>query len=202
MEMRWFYPGPAPRETRDWFAGLEGPVDDQPARQDLYLNLSEGDGLSVKLRLDRIEVKQRQAGLGPVRLNQRSRGHGEHWRKWSFVLLDTAAALEALVGPGGSWIEVRKARQLRRYRLEGQALRPLEPLAYVEAGCDLELAQVWLGPQIWWSLAFEAFGPEPELDHEFGACELVMDPGPPIALAPEHSYGYPRWLRDNAMPQE
>ena len=197
MEVRWFYQGTVPAEVAEWFQSGTGRAEAQAPRVDYYLDLQEMDGLGIKLREGKVEVKRRQRQYGIRCFCEQAAGLVEHWRKWSFELSMGEGALSDSLRPASSWMAVRKERQLRKYRVEeDDHLVPVPAEAYPERGCSVELSSLCVEGQDWWSLCFEAFGDESSLRQtlllvveEVLACE-----GVPFPLDANASYGYPRWL--------
>ncbi len=193
VEMRWFYPGTIPANVLAWFAGND--KDDQvPARRvDHYLPLFDTDALGIKLREGRVEVKQRRRSFGEAHLHEQVSGQMEHWRKWSFALAPEQGAETE------SWTAVHKERWLRRYYpLDDGRLQVLPVSIYPERACDLEITNVRARGQAWWTLCFEAFGPEPALKALLVQVsgQILKSQPPPVPLTVEASYSYPRWLAE------
>jgi hypothetical protein len=195
-EVRWFLRGPVPPEVEAWFRRRGGRAEQEPPRADRYLFLPDTSGLNVKLREGRLEIKHRVGQPSVVRFHERVTGRVEQWRKWSFELAQTSSALRRAAFPASSWIMVQKERRLRTYRVEdgdrAVVTSAPEPPA---AGCELELTSVRALRELWWTLAFEAFGDESTrremlllvARHVFSADE------PPSLLA-GNSRGYAAWL--------
>jgi len=202
-EVRWFFQGAIPRDVDDWLHRRAGEVARQPPRVDHYLRLPGTDGLNVKTREGRIEIKQRVAPTNVVRFHQRVIGVVERWRKWSFELAEPGRARPRSLQPVSSWIAVRKERRLRTYRVrngEDVVARPAqEPPAQ---GCELELTEVHVADQAWWTLAFEAFGDEPTLaDGLLLVAQHVFSADEPPSLPVSDSHGYAAWLASLAQPE-
>ena len=209
VEVRWFYEGPIPPEVLAWFQrGGQGP-EEPSCRVDYYLRLADWDSLGIKLREGRLEVKQRCRQYGMVRLHERVAGRVEHWRKWSFALDRADGGLASLAVPASAWIEVRKERRLRTYRLGGDdadidpdRLRSaasevvaVRAGSLPDRGCDWELTAVRAGDEAWWSVCFEAFGGGPALRETLlVVARHVLDDGAPCGFDAGHSFGYPGWL--------
>ncbi len=197
MEVRWFYQGTVLVEVAKWFHSGTSQAEEQPFRVDYYLCLEESDGLGIKLREGRLEVKRRQRQHEIRRFCEQAAGVVEHWRKWSFELSMGEGELSDSLLPASSWMGVQKERQLRKYRVEGDdRLVPVPAEAYPERGCSVELSSLCVEGQDWWSLCFEAFGDESSLRQtlllvveEVLVCERM-----PFPLDAKASYGYPRWL--------
>jgi hypothetical protein len=197
MEVRWFYQGTVPVEVAEWFHSDTNQAEEQPSRVDYYLYLQEIDGLGIKLREGRMEVKRRQCQHGILRFHERAAGLVEHWRKWSFELSMSEGELPHSLVPISSWLGVQKERQLRKFRVTGDdRLVPVPAGEYPERGCSVELSSLRVEGQDWWSLCFEAFGDESSLRQTL---LLVMEhvlahEQVPFPLDAKASYGYPRWL--------
>ena len=196
VEVRWFYQGPIPPEVLAWFQrGGQGP-EEPSCRVDYYLRLADRDSLGIKLREGRLEVKQRCRQYGVVRFHERVVGRVEHWRKWSFALARADGGLAGLAVPAPAWVEVRKERRLRTYRLtgDGEVVAVRAEDCPVQ-GCDWELTAVRAGDEAWWSVCFEAFGGGPALRETLVlVARHVLDGGVPRGFDVGHSYGYAGWL--------
>lgn len=191
-EVRWFFEGPVPVSVRFWFGAVAG----QPAleqRTDRYVRPASPDGLGVKWREGKLEVKRLVEALGEERFHARVAGRVETWRKWSFPLADTTE----LPHPSEDWIEVEKHRRVRYFVAEsGRAIRPLETGERSRYACGLELGEVRVGESVWWSVCLEAFGPnEVDLPDRLRrvAAHVVGEAEPPDLL-PEAALSYPAWL--------
>ncbi len=204
LEVRWFFKGPVPPDVLSWFNGSEGQPAEPLPRVDHYLRISGGDSLGIKLREGRIEIKKRQRQLGAVRLQERVIGMVEHWRKWSFALSSEASDLGGMTVPASDWVGVRKERTLSRYRIIGdRKLIAMSAAEYPDQGCDLELTSVRVSGSEWWTLGFEAFGGEANLqEHLSLAAEQLLGETSPPPLPAQDSYGYPRWLQILAQREE
>jgi hypothetical protein len=193
MEVRWFYRGAVPQQLLDWFQQGRPSPQKQPARVDDYLQLTDGsDGLGIKLREGRLELKQRYFQRQAVRLHDQVVGVVELWRKWGFEVTEA----DQPAGPDPAWLGVKKERQLRKYQRTGATVTPVSVEAEVEQGCNLELVIISVDGQDWWSLCFEAFGPEASLQESLLlATRHAFASGSPPVLEAEASYSYPRWLQ-------
>ncbi len=199
-EVRWFLPGVVPARVWQWFDGPTQRPTAQPSRTDYYLRIADGDGLGIKLREGRIEVKQRQSQQGSVRFGERAVGRVEQWRKWSFPLTETEH-ITAVLGDGlSSWVGVYKERKVRTFQVTDDEVVDVSGTMFLAQGCAWEVAQVRLGKtaESWWSVGFEAFGPEAE---RMGLLRIVimycLDVEDAPLLALENSCSYPKWLQNN-----
>ncbi|HOT92809.1 MAG TPA: hypothetical protein PLJ78_08320 [Anaerolineae bacterium] len=198
VEVRWFYPGVIPQDVLAWYHYGERAPEGQPPRIDYYLRLAGQDDLNIKLREGRIEIKQRAKQYGVEQLHAHVSGLVEVWHKWSFGVSDTGSGLGDLTGPRPAWIAVRKARRLRRYLVTdgGEEVIAIAGSDIIAQGCNIELAEIKLGEEIGWSLAFETFGPEATLHATFTRVVQHVLRGDSVPfLDTEHSYGYARWLK-------
>ena len=190
-EVRWFLPGPVPPDVRAWFDDLGPLVEAASPRTDCYVQPT-GPGLNVKVREGRLEVKRRDAPGAVREWAAGVAGVVEHWRKWSFALDEAVRAMHSAY-----WQAVRKQRRLRAYRPDGAGgVAEVSDDAESEAGCEVELSEIQVDGQTWWSVCFEAFGPEDQLDRLLldTARHVFAQSMPPTVLVSDHSMGYPAWL--------
>jgi hypothetical protein len=196
VEVRWFYRGAIPDEVRYWLGISGSPAIQETTRIDTYFCLPEYDDLGIKLRQDRLEIKQRHRHLGELTFSECASGYVEAWRKWSFPLAIADQQPAALTLPTGAWLQVKKIRLLYRFGLgDDRRLLALPPDVVAGPGCEVEASNIWITGQQWWSLAFETFGPESSLEDSLLATaeNLLVHKEAPI-LAARASYGYPSWL--------
>lgn len=204
-ELRWFYPGTVPAAVKRWFeAEVLGPPLSPPAsREDLYLAADCPD-LGLKLREERLELKLRRRQLGAWQISEawvppsggRVTGEAEQWSKWSCDDSTEQPLLPEAALAQGPWIPVQKVRSQRKYRIKaGQTPLSVSVTAVIDQGCSLEVTALQLLGASWWSLAFEAFGPEAELSDTLRttvAWVFQSYDGP--ELQQQASYAYPAWL--------
>ncbi len=194
-EVRWFYRGALPSTLSTWFQqGPEKPVP-QPPREDYYLCLTDRDSLGIKLREGKIEVKQRYQDHGIFHFNQQVAGQVEQFRKWSYTLADETEADNQ--SPTGDWLGVEKERWQRAYAVTGSdRVRPIPLDVRVERGCEVEIGQVTIDDEQWWTLCLEAFGPEATLrDNLLATAQTLFGGDSTPTLRADHSYGYARLIR-------
>jgi hypothetical protein len=195
-EARWFFTGEIPETVLSWFVSDFPTLEEQSTRTDRYLLIGDTDGLGVKHREGRIEVKQRFGQPRPMVFAPRAAGVVELWRKWGFGLAEYAPDGEILERQD-AWVSVQKSRLTRNYRVESAdtlvaAPRSLSPVRE----CTVELTQVLVGDQAWWTIGFEAMGLERLLVETLTIAARHLLVGSDILdLGLENSYGYPRWLQ-------
>ncbi len=195
LEARWFCEGPVPEATRAWFERLDPELESE--REDVYL-LPAGAALNVKLRGGNVEVKRREADGRRVRFHERVAAQVEPWVKWSFLLAEPGGEREAGVASNRLWVRVEKRRYQRIFETEEQA-RLLGAEAAHRAEVRLELTEIRLEGQDWWSLCLEAIGDEGVLyDALDGMARHLFAQGEAPRLEAERSRGYAQWLRESA----
>jgi hypothetical protein len=123
----------------------------------------------------------------------RARGRLESWQKWSFPCGRPGQGGEELAG----WRPVNKRRRIGWFSLAGEPV--LAPAAGPgeEPGCTVELTEVVTGEEAWWSLGFEANGPDGLLRGGLEACAaLVFAQALPggVEVGVDHSRSYAEWL--------
>lgn len=185
-ELRWFEQGVIPTAFKDWFNEdcLGEQLGSGGERQDWYLrSAAPCEYLNVKLREGRLEVKWRRAQLGVWRFGPAWSGKIEHWVKW---LCEDASIDNFLPTQQGeaAWIGVKKARSQRRLQLREPA----------NQDCLLELTQLQIAGNDWWSLGFETVGEDTRIPMSLQALSSQVSEGFPGTLAPEQSFGYPHLL--------
>lgn len=85
---------------------------------------------------------------------------------------------------------------MRSYGLAGVTPKEVAKEVRGDAGCGLELVEISYGQSVWWSLAFEAFGPAREGSRilERTAKQFFSASAPPTKLTATRSFSYPAWL--------
>ena len=191
LEVRWIFPGQLETAVAEWFGRF--PAETQ-AREDTYLLDTWLRGLSVKVRGGvALEVKQYRGSPGLLELAGRACGRMESWRKWSFPV-------DPRPGDGGDlagWIPVRKRRRISRFSAASgpAAVQPLR--RGQEPWCAAELTEVGTPGHDWWTLGFEATGPEDQLRGALQATtELLFAQAMPgsVEPGPAASTSYTEWL--------
>jgi hypothetical protein len=182
-ELRWFFPQEPPRPVVAWFEAASEPP---RSRSDIYLVLPGTDALGVKIRggTTRFELKLRPAPPRPLTVAGDVSGQLEEWQRWSYSRPSFTRFLPRLGLPKERWVEVGKRRRLVTIPYRG------------EAGCRVELTALRVQGRRWWTVGFEAFGPDADrvpaleaaAERFFGALDL------PDGLGADCSCGYPGWL--------
>jgi hypothetical protein len=196
LEVRWIFPGRLETAVAGWFARFPA---ESESREDAYLLRPYLHGLSVKIRGGgALEVKVHRGSPGILDVAERAHGRMESWQKWSFPCGPLA--------PGGAdpagWRLVRKRRRIIRFSLaSGKNPVPVPvqvPGPGSEPGCAVELTEVVVAGETWWSLGFEATGPAEEFRSELeAAAALMFAQAPPggVEFGSDDSRSFAEWLR-------
>jgi hypothetical protein len=192
LEVRWIFPGQLDTEMAEWFAG---PTSATETREDAYLLAPHLDGLSVKIRADSaLEVKVFGGSPGILDLPGRARGRMQHWQKWSFPFRPLSLNGRA---PDG-WKRVRKQRRIGQFSLTGGRITARAAGPADDARCAVELTEVRVHDQDWWSLGLEATGRAELLRAGLEATAAFVFthalPGG-VELRTDDSASYAEWLR-------
>jgi hypothetical protein len=189
LEVRWIIPGRMPAAVAIWFARFPAETE---SREDIYLLRPRLRGSSVKIRAGRaLEVKVYCGSPGVLDLPGRALGRMESWQKWSWPC--------GQLGHGGNvpvgWMPVRKGRRVSRFPLAvGQ---PRGAAAAEGPGVAVELTEIRGRGREWWSLGFEATGPEDLLRRQLEVTSAQVFAEPVVgnlAFGPDNSCSYADWL--------
>ena len=198
LEVRWILPGQPGAAVAGWFARYEATVE---SREDTYLVDPPLPGLSVKLRNGRaLEVKAYRGSPGILEVAGCTRGRLECWDKWSFPYDPHEPLSQDGRAPHG-WRPVRKL--IRRFTLAGGQGAARVPGLGQEAACDVELTEVHVCGQAWWTLGFEATGAAGLLRGELEtAAALVFAQAVPrgVHLGTDDSQSHAQWLPTTGYP--
>jgi hypothetical protein len=196
-EVRWFYKNKIPMEVVNWFCGSRL-CKEEEARTDHYLVLTGSNGVGVKVRGGRkLEIKARTRPPEPFSLaTGASVGRQDAWVKWSLEDSEAAARLAAIGSGSSEWIPVAKKRWLRKFRLDAAGnVEETDADAMLDHGCRIELSEVTVRGEPWWTMAFESLG-EGSLTmslEPFALHFLKLLPHG-LVLSERTSMAYPEWL--------
>jgi hypothetical protein len=191
-ELRWLYPGTIPSEIEEWFGQNCSPQ----KREDWYLYTPGNDYLGIKLRQERLEVKWRKAELSVLRFGELVEGKAEKWGKWICSDSRGESFQPATVSGNSIWINIQKIRRLQKYQiLPDSSIQAVADDKNVDNSCSVEITQLLIQEQTWWSLAFEAVGEDTQIleNLRLTASYLFSNYQEPKLIA-ANSYGYPHWL--------
>jgi hypothetical protein len=141
-------------------------------------------------------VKAYGGSPGLFEVAERARGRLESWQKWSFPHGPPGYGSGNPAGYGSGnpagWQPVHKKRSISWFSQTGARVPGQEP------GCAVELTEVRVRGEPWWTLGFEATGPTVELGSELDAAAAAVfaDPLPVgVELGLGDSQSYAQWLR-------
>lgn len=194
-ELRWFYPGKLPNAICAWFSSEEvgNSLEPPEEREDIYLAIAlDCDYMGIKLRQGRLEIKWRKAELGIVSIAPRVNGKLESWNKWTCEDSTENFQPQSVINKS-HWVKVSKVRQQRKYQvLEQNLVQEVSLFATIDRGCNVELTQLNIGGDNWWSIALEAFGDTNDNLHF--VANKVFQHYNAFSLEPKNSFAYPSWL--------
>lgn len=191
LEVRWIHRGDLPEAMLTWL----GPFRDQvEEREDRYLIEPSTSELGVKIKGGvQLDLKALRGSPGELVLPGGVRGRLELWEKWSFPL-----RADAIPAPGTStWLALEKVRHRRSFRVVGAGIEE-RPISEAELpGCTLELTEVTVDDERWWTLGLEAWGDPEELARTLRTTAEALlvgavPHGVPLGIAESTSYA--RWL--------
>ena len=199
LEVRWIFPGRLDAAVSGWFRRFPAWVE---SREDTYLLSPEPRGLSVKIRGGRaLEAKAYRGSPGSLDVAGRARGRMESWRKWT-----TALDPSSREGRDPScWRPVGKTRRVAQFSLAGGRIVSGAPQGGHEPRCHLELTEIRMQDQDWWSLGFEATGPahllRTVLEATAGPVFTHALPGD-LQPGPRECRSYAQWLGQRPDPAD
>ena len=192
LEVRWIVPGQLDMAVAEWFGGFPSETE---LREDAYILAPDLDGLSVKVRAGQaLELKAFHGSPGILDFRGRARGRMQYWQKWSVPFRPPSRS----GGDRDDWKRVRKRRRTSRFSVARDRISdPADDLAGAP-WCAVELTEIRLQDQDWWSLGLEATGPAHLLRAGLltAAALVFTQPLPAGAeLRMEDSMSYAEWLR-------
>jgi hypothetical protein len=182
--------------VKDWFCGSKL-CKEEKSRTDHYLVFPGSNSVGLKVRDGRkLQVKARVREPEPFSLPGGAvSGRLDSWVKWSHDDGDVADRIAGLRFGNPLWVSVIKDRWLRRFQLDDGQLNEVEADSRPDRGCKIELTRVAPPNALWWSLAFESFGPTllPADVARTAAHFLELLPQG-LILTERDSMSYPEWL--------
>jgi hypothetical protein len=191
LEVRWIFPGQLDAAVSGWFGRFPAGTE---SREDTYLLDPPLRGLSVKVRGGRaLEVKVYRGSPAILKVPGRACGRLESWQRWSFPF----SPLSPGSGDTPGWRPVRKRRRISRFSAASRTIAATAAELGHQPRCEVELTEVRVSGQDWWTLGFEATGPADLLRGEIeAAAALVFAQAIPggVEPGPDESRSYAEWL--------
>lgn len=193
-EVRWFYHEPRPESILNWFCTNKSLSPEDP-RMDHYLVFPGSESVGIKIREGKFEAKALRGASEIVQYPYNISGRSECWIKWSYEKEAVKTWVQAILSESHGWVDVTKVRWLRKFSLDHPELLEVSDDERPKEGCNVELTQLTIAGEEWWSFAFEAFG-EPGQVREYlqKVAEHFFSIHPPILFQAINSCPYPVWL--------
>jgi len=198
-EIRWFRRGEVHPEIRDWFNKSKY-KQRSGTRTDTYLVYPTAETVRVKFRENRFEIKTFVRTLDQLNIGDHIRGTTEMWEKWSMAGDSVAGLFEDISGDRATWIDVKKTRTMKVFSTEGEEIVETDASGqsgYPGDGCYVEITEIEVGGEPFWTIGLEAFNREKELEDSllrtasyfFESAEITLN------LLEGESFSYPLFLR-------
>lgn len=198
-EIRWFVAGALTPEVHDWFC--QGQTLEPEERTDRYLVFPGCESVGVKIRdggatgKDPFEIKALKGTAETLQLPNSISGRTDCWVKWSNSMPSNQAWLEALRAEPAGWVAVAKKRWVRKFAISGDVATEVPSEQRPAEGCNVELTELEVGRERWWSFAFEAFGAAEHVrDNLRVATAQFLSTSPPVSFSVANSCSYAVWL--------
>lgn len=189
LEVRWIHRGVIPDAMATWLGPFHDEIEE---REDRYLVEPSVPELGVKIKGGiQLDLKALRGSPGELLMPAGIRGRLERWEKWTFPLREGAIP----PADAAAWLALEKVRHRRSFRVLGERVEE-RPVSEAELpGCTLELTEVTVDGERWWTLGLEACGEPNGLEHALRstAAALLLGP-PPEGIRLVSSTSYARWL--------
>ena len=198
-ELRWYWRSAAPQALVEWFRSDERhpcpPGGGTNRRVDRYRPDTRQDELAIKVRGEKsgLEVKGRVERVGSLG-DDPFVGEVELWTKWT--LEDVALEASALVDVTQlRWVRTLDTTASVPVEIELDAREGSVDGTYPTRGCQIELTQVHVLDEEWWSFGFESFGRVNDVVESLRRGAEVMAHRSPPALTGGRLMSSPAWLK-------
>ncbi|MGA9237784.1 hypothetical protein [Robiginitalea sp.] len=188
-EIRWFYEQPMEHLTA-FFGQLPEGAATFEERTDTYLIPVLEQGVGVKIRTNRIEVKSRKGNPVPTEIAPGLKGYRETWVKYGFVLQADQATHFNPVETPDAWLQVHKERRATLVEVSRGNCK-FHPIGTNLSNCvQLEYTRVGIQNRFWYTFGLEWLAETPvEIPASFFYGIL-----PPESLQRQESMSYPSFL--------
>ena len=96
-------------------------------------------------------------------------------------------------------IKIIKRRLSRKFKLSSDnKCKYVKWIDFSESGFSIELTEIRLGQEQWWSVGFETLGNKPTLK-SFQTKVRELTNTIPLKLQLENSFGYPKWILTSSI---
>ena len=194
VEIRWFFQGHMPDK-------LYSIIDNSniqskwESRSDYYLLIEKCDNVGIKLRNSRLELKWLKISNNFNLPQFDVDGKIEHWIRWEWN--DTKSFNEVLqfihLNKDNPWIKIDKSRLQKKFKIQDDSITELQSES-VYFDFAIEITQLKIFEQYWWSVAFDSFLKE---RHEYFFTQLIkryVNREIHPLLKSSLSCGYPKWI--------
>lgn len=189
LETRWFISSSLPDNVYQWFCNhCPGKMFNQAeTRTDYYLLTKNNYLMSLKLRQQKLELKSHQNKLKTISLitekpqNNPWQGNIERWIKWTGEKPLSSSLQQEIITPSSCspWLAVAKKRWQKRYQ-----------------EVEIEMSQVTVKNQIWWSFALEMEeSSERSVQQFYQVLEETYQTTNGLIFYQDQSYAYPSFLQ-------
>ncbi|MBL3657847.1 hypothetical protein [Fulvivirga sediminis] len=192
FEVRWIFQGKLPDNMLQWVETFA--PEEQSIRTDYYFNKTENGTLGIKLREGSIQMKPLLKEVGHFTFNDH-KAKIESYSKWSYLVQDNQEWSYMIEEPE-TWLPVTKSRLMNKYTLAGGYPDRVEMKDRVEQGCEMELSNISILNKDFWTLAFEAYGKEAEVNLQKTLRYVFETSELPQVLPFQNSFGYAQLIHD------
>ena len=197
-EVRWFDSGNIPEIIEYWFKQncLLSSTKLPEEREDVYLYTPECDYLGIKLRQGGLEIKWRYPVTTTIHSGSLVEGNIEKWKKWRCSDFSGESFSLQQITDNPVWIKVKKIRYSQQYTVVLKSPKAVSTDIDIDNGCSLEITDIEINGNKWWSIALEAFGEDFHLEDNLHAtAALIFNSYDRLPLEAKNSFSYPSWLK-------
>jgi len=196
IELRWFFKGVMPKNVVK-YCNLSFKCRIE-YRTDYYLELKNCNYLGIKLRDERLEIKWRKNSNDVLKLyNPNMSGNIESWVRWEWV--DGASYNDIIkfmnIQTNSPLIKIDKKRSQKKFIVKNRVLEEIY-CNQRDFDCALEITELKINDQMWWSVGFDIFKGEDKTLFEV----MIKDHGIQdlmLKFDVDNSFGYPEWISKN-----
>lgn len=195
IEVRWFSKGLIPEKIIKFY-NLER-INSFEIRTDLYFIIKNCDYLGVKIRNKKLEIKWRKNSTQFAPPESDIVGNIEYWTRWEWNDLNAYNDFTKFLNISNTYpvIKIEKKRIQKRFNIHNKKLvEVLSPSQYLNFDCAMEITELIINRQQWWSISFDLLKVEDEIPIFLHLIENQQLDNLGIELKKENSYGFPNWI--------